>query len=35
MTATKILLLGDLILDVPDADHWLSGLAPHCAPPMW
>lgn len=28
MTATKILLLGDLILDVPDADHWLSGLAP-------
>lgn len=25
---TSILLLGDLILDVPDADHWLSGIAP-------
>jgi poly-gamma-glutamate synthesis protein (capsule biosynthesis protein) len=28
MAATRILLLGDLILDVPDADHWLSGIAP-------
>jgi poly-gamma-glutamate synthesis protein (capsule biosynthesis protein) len=28
MSATRILLLGDLILDVPDADHWLSGIAP-------
>jgi poly-gamma-glutamate synthesis protein (capsule biosynthesis protein) len=25
---TEILLLGDLILDVPDPDHWLSGIAP-------
>jgi poly-gamma-glutamate capsule biosynthesis protein CapA/YwtB (metallophosphatase superfamily) len=23
-----ILLAGDLVLDVPDADHWLSGIAP-------
>jgi hypothetical protein len=28
MTATRILLLGDLILDVPEPDHWLSGIAP-------
>jgi poly-gamma-glutamate capsule biosynthesis protein CapA/YwtB (metallophosphatase superfamily) len=28
LAATEILLLGDLILDVPDPDHWLSGLAP-------
>jgi poly-gamma-glutamate capsule biosynthesis protein CapA/YwtB (metallophosphatase superfamily) len=28
MAATTILLLGDLILDVPDADHWLAGIAP-------
>lgn len=28
MAATEILLLGDLILDVPDPDHWLSGIAP-------
>lgn len=27
-SATSILLLGDLILDAPDPDHWLSGLAP-------
>jgi poly-gamma-glutamate capsule biosynthesis protein CapA/YwtB (metallophosphatase superfamily) len=26
--AVSILLLGDLILDVPDADHWLGGIAP-------
>ena len=26
--ATEILLLGDLILDVPEPDHWLSGIAP-------
>lgn len=25
---TEILLLGDLILDVPDPDHWLAGIAP-------
>ena len=25
---TEILLLGDLILDVPDPDHWLGGIAP-------
>lgn len=25
---THILLLGDLILDVPEPDHWLSGIAP-------
>ncbi|MDO6415241.1 CapA family protein [Sphingomonas sp. BIUV-7] len=24
----EILLLGDLILDVPDPDHWLAGIAP-------
>jgi poly-gamma-glutamate capsule biosynthesis protein CapA/YwtB (metallophosphatase superfamily) len=24
----SILLAGDLVLDVPDADHWLSGIAP-------
>lgn len=28
MSATEILLLGDLILDVPEPDHWLSGIAP-------
>lgn len=28
MPATEILLLGDLILDVPDPDHWLAGIAP-------
>ena len=27
-TPTQILLLGDLILDVPKPDHWLSGIAP-------
>lgn len=27
--ATEILLLGDLILDVPEPDHWLSGIAPY------
>lgn len=26
--ADEILLLGDLILDVPEPDHWLSGIAP-------
>jgi poly-gamma-glutamate capsule biosynthesis protein CapA/YwtB (metallophosphatase superfamily) len=26
--AISILLAGDLVLDVPDADHWLSGIAP-------
>jgi poly-gamma-glutamate synthesis protein (capsule biosynthesis protein) len=25
---TVILFTGDLVLDVPDADHWLSGIAP-------
>jgi poly-gamma-glutamate capsule biosynthesis protein CapA/YwtB (metallophosphatase superfamily) len=25
---TVILFAGDLVLDVPDADHWLSGIAP-------
>jgi poly-gamma-glutamate capsule biosynthesis protein CapA/YwtB (metallophosphatase superfamily) len=25
---TEILLLGDVILDVPDPDHWLAGIAP-------
>ncbi len=25
---TDILLLGDLILDVPEPDHWLAGIAP-------
>ncbi|QZH76691.1 MAG: CapA family protein [Erythrobacter sp.] len=24
-----IALVGDLVLDEPDADHWLSGIAPH------
>lgn len=28
MAAAEILLLGDLILDVPDPDHWLAGIAP-------
>lgn len=28
MAATEILLLGDLILDVPEPDHWLGGIAP-------
>lgn len=28
MAALDIRLLGDLILDVPDPDHWLSGIAP-------
>jgi poly-gamma-glutamate capsule biosynthesis protein CapA/YwtB (metallophosphatase superfamily) len=28
MAALEILLLGDLILDVPDPDHWLAGIAP-------
>ena len=28
MGATEILLLGDLILDVPEPDHWLAGIAP-------
>jgi poly-gamma-glutamate capsule biosynthesis protein CapA/YwtB (metallophosphatase superfamily) len=28
MAADEILLLGDLILDVPGADHWLAGIAP-------
>lgn len=26
--ATEILLLGDIILDVPKPDHWLAGIAP-------
>ncbi|WP_114952098.1 CapA family protein [Sphingosinicella terrae] len=26
--AVEILLAGDLILDLPDPDHWLSGIAP-------
>ncbi len=26
--AAEILLIGDVILDVPDPDHWLSGIAP-------
>ena len=26
--ATSIVLTGDLVLDVEDADHWLSGIAP-------
>jgi len=25
---SEILLLGDLILDVPEPDHWLAGIAP-------
>src|SRR5947209_5093492 len=28
MAALDIRLLGDMILDVPDPDHWLSGIAP-------
>ncbi len=28
MPPDEILLLGDLILDVPEPDHWLSGIAP-------
>ncbi len=28
MSVTEIALLGDVILDVPDPDHWLSGIAP-------
>jgi poly-gamma-glutamate synthesis protein (capsule biosynthesis protein) len=24
----EIALVGDLVLDEPDADHWLSGIAP-------
>lgn len=28
MAESEILLLGDLILDVPDPDHWLAGIAP-------
>ena len=28
MTTTDIALLGDIILDVPEPDHWLSGIAP-------
>ena len=28
MPATEILLLGDLILDVPQPDHWLGAIAP-------
>jgi len=28
MPALDVLLTGDLILDAPDPDHWLSGLAP-------
>jgi poly-gamma-glutamate capsule biosynthesis protein CapA/YwtB (metallophosphatase superfamily) len=28
MAAIEILLLGDLILDVPEPDHWLAGIAP-------
>lgn len=28
MAATEILLLGDLILDEPEPDHWLAGIAP-------
>lgn len=30
--ADEILLLGDLILDVPEPDHWLSGIAPILRP---
>lgn len=26
--ALTVLLTGDMVLDVPDADHWLSGIAP-------
>ncbi|GGB27441.1 hypothetical protein GCM10011380_16370 [Sphingomonas metalli] len=28
MSALDILLLGDIILDVPEPDHWLGGIAP-------
>ncbi len=28
MAAQEILLLGDLILDVPEPDNWLAGIAP-------
>lgn len=28
MSSVEILLTGDLILDEPDPDHWLSGIAP-------
>jgi poly-gamma-glutamate capsule biosynthesis protein CapA/YwtB (metallophosphatase superfamily) len=28
MTSLSIALVGDLVLDVPDAAHWLSGIAP-------
>jgi poly-gamma-glutamate capsule biosynthesis protein CapA/YwtB (metallophosphatase superfamily) len=28
MDALDILFTGDLVLDVPDADHWLAGIAP-------
>ncbi|HEY5724249.1 MAG TPA: CapA family protein [Allosphingosinicella sp.] len=28
MAALDLLFLGDIILDVPEPDHWLSGLAP-------
>lgn len=28
MSALRILLTGDLVLDVPEPDHWLSGIAP-------
>ncbi len=28
MSVLEIALLGDVILDVPDPDHWLSGIAP-------
>src|SRR5690606_41487881 len=28
MRAYEIVLAGDLILDVPEPDHWLAGLAP-------
>jgi poly-gamma-glutamate capsule biosynthesis protein CapA/YwtB (metallophosphatase superfamily) len=28
MAALDILFLGDIILDVPEPDHWLSGIAP-------
>lgn len=28
MSAIELALLGDVILDVPDPDHWLSGIAP-------
>lgn len=28
MSAVELALLGDIILDVPEPDHWLSGIAP-------